>query len=203
MRILPQAVSDLIDAFASLPGIGPKSASRLAFSLLKRDNADLIRFGNYIKNLKNDLAFCEICQNITISTPCDICKSSDRQKNIICVVEDTLDVVAIENSGHYQGLYHVLQGVLSPIDGMGPDKIRLNELERRLKGHISEIILATNPTVEGEATALYILRMLKKYPQIKITRLAHGLPIGADLEYADQITLAQALEGRQTLKENK
>lgn len=201
MSTLPEPVTRLIDSLASLPGIGPKSASRLALYLIKSSDQDLKLLSDLLGNLKDSLVNCRICQNIADTSPCPICRNGRRANGIICVVEDALDVVALERSGNFDGRYHVLQGVLSPIDGVGPEQIKIRELEDRLKKEqIKEIILATNPTVEGEATALFITRKLAKstnHP--KITRLAHGLPVGADLEYADEVTLARALAGRQAL----
>lgn len=203
MNVLPKPITDLIEALASLPGVGPKSASRLAFNLLRRDSHELEQFGDRIKNLKSQIVTCRTCHNIASHDPCDFCQDSTRQRDVICIVEDALDVVAIEKSGQFKGRYHVLQGVLSPIEGIGPDQIKLKELEQRLKSEpIKELIIATNPTVEGEATALFISRFAKKYGDIIMTRLAHGLPIGADLEYADEITLSRALENRQRLKQS-
>ncbi|MFO0702560.1 MAG: recombination mediator RecR [Candidatus Andersenbacteria bacterium] len=205
MAVLPQPVTDLVEAFASLPGIGPKSASRLAFYLLRQDEATLSRFGERVTNLRKQLVTCTTCQNIASQDPCDLCRDPSRDTSLVCVVEDALDVVALEKSGQFRGRYHVLQGVLSPLDGIGPEQLKVRELEHRLidagKGDadatIKEVVLALNPTVEGEATALFIQRRLQEVaPSAKVTRLAHGLPVGADLEYADEVTLARALEGR-------
>jgi len=199
MSALPRPILELIESFAKLPGIGPKSASRLALHLLKQPDEELSHFGEQIKTLRSQLTTCDICQNIASGSPCDICRDKARDQALLCIVEDPLDVVALEKSGHFRGRYHVLHGVLSPIDGVGPEQIKLRELETRFaKDKINEVILATNPTIEGEATALYIRRRLEKYSSIKVTRLAHGLPVGADLEYADEVTLARALDGRQS-----
>jgi recombination protein RecR len=200
MSVLPQPILDLIESFASLPGIGPKSASRLVFHLLKREPQELAVFGERITSLKSKLRTCQQCQNIALQTPCSICSDPGRDQNILCVVEDTLDVVALEKSGQFRGLYHVLHGVLSPIEGIGPDQLKIKELEQRMKQPIKEVIIATNPTVEGEATALYISRRIKALSGATISRLAHGLPVGADLEYADEITLGRALSGRQSIE---
>jgi len=207
MAVLPQPVTDLIEAFASLPGIGPKSASRLAFYLLRQDQASLARFGERVSRLREKLVTCTTCQNIATQDPCDLCRDSSRDASTVCVVEDALDVVALERSGQFRGRYHVLQGLLSPLDGVGPEQIKVRELEQRLgggtkgSGDIKELVLALNPTVEGEATALFIQRRLKTIaPDVRVTRLAHGLPVGADLEYADEITLARALEGRTSVQ---
>lgn len=211
MAVLPQPVTDLIEAFASLPGIGPKSASRLAFYLLRQDQASLARFGERVSHLREKLVTCTTCQNIATQDPCDLCRDSSRDPSLVCVVEDALDVVALERSGQFRGRYHVLQGLLSPLDGVGPEQIKVRELEQRLSddtsgtgkaaGTIKELVLALNPTVEGEATALFIQRRIKTIaPDVRVTRLAHGLPVGADLEYADEVTLARALEGRTTVE---
>lgn len=209
MAVLPQPVTDLIEAFASLPGIGPKSASRLAFYLLRQDSASLKRFGERVSSLRDKLVTCTTCQNIATQDPCDLCRDSSRDASIVCVVEDALDVVALEKSGQFHGRYHVLQGLLSPLDGVGPEQIKVRELERRISGAggkdaatIKELVLALNPTVEGEATALFVQRRIVALaPKISVTRLAHGLPVGADLEYADEITLGRALAGRTAVQE--
>ena len=205
MAVLPPPVTELIESFAGLPGIGPKSASRLAFYLLKQDQATLERFGERIARLRQKLVTCGTCQNIATQDPCDLCRDPSRDTAIVCVVEDALDVVALEKSGQFKGRYHVLQGLLSPLDGIGPEQIKVRELEYRLAAKtgtspIQELVMALNPTVEGEATALFIQRRINLIaPKVHITRLAHGLPVGADLEYADEITLARALEGRTSI----
>ncbi len=202
MSTLPVSVTRLIESLASLPGIGPKSASRLALYLIKLSDQELSSLSNLLGDLKDNLQNCSICQNISDASPCPICRDDKRANGIICVVEDALDVVAIERSGHFRGRYHVLQGVLSPIDGIGPDNLTIKNLEKRLKEEqVDEVILATNPTVEGEATALHLTKLIKACSNTKITRLAHGLPVGADLEYADEVTLAQALDGRRDFKQ--
>lgn len=196
MRVIPQNVQKLIDEFASLPGIGPKTAQRLTFYLLRSSDKDLGEFGSAVLDLKKDIVTCSTCSNIAESDPCHICDDQRREKTNICVVEEPLDVVAIEKTGKFQGLYHVLGGVISPIEGVGPDDLFIKELIGRLKdSDVEEIILATNPSVEGEATALYIQKLVNPL-DIKITRIARGLPVGGDLEYADEVTLSRAIEGR-------
>jgi len=199
MPILPQPLQDLIEAFEALPGIGPKSASRLAFYLLKAPEYLAENLALALAQLKSHTATCTVCCNITLAGQdvCDICASEQRDDHTICVVEDPLDVLALERTGGYLGRYHVLHGVLSPIDGIGPDQLRIQELLTRLEGSaVTEIILATNPSMEGDATALYLERKLAP-SGIRITRLARGLPVGSDLEYADANTLLRALAGRQ------
>jgi len=204
VAILPQPILEVIESLSSLPGIGPKSASRLAFHLLRLDDNTLKRFGTQIQDLKNNLVTCQRCQNIASNDPCDICRDSSRNQSILCIIEDALDVVALEKAGHFKGHYHVLHGLLSPIDGIGPAQLKIAELEKRLQTEkIQEVILALNPTVEGEATVLYLTKRIGALISVKITRLAHGLPVGADLEYADEITLARALEGRRIVKSSE
>jgi recombination protein RecR len=195
----------LIESLASLPGIGPKSASRLAFHLLKQDANGLTEFGRRISELRTNLVTCATCHNIASESPCVICRDPGRDKSLLCVVEDALDVVALERSGQFRGRYHLQGGVLSPLEGIGPEQLKLRELEERVsKEGFKEVILALNPTVEGEATAHFVSKRLQQalstqkngVSPLKITRLAHGLPTGADLEYADETTLAHALEGR-------
>ncbi|MFH0831007.1 MAG: recombination mediator RecR [Parcubacteria group bacterium] len=197
MSVLPQPVIELIESFARLPGIGPKRASRLAFYLLKADQSDLDRFAQQVSQLKKMTVRCRMCQAIATSSPCETCKDPARDASKLCVLEDTLDLVALERSGRYRGRYHVLGGVLSPIDGIGPEQLSLPALTQRLKTEpLTEVIIATNPTVEGEATALYVTKIIRQNSKAKVTRLAHGLPVGADLEYADEVTLGRALDGR-------
>ncbi|GIM45996.1 recombination protein RecR [Collibacillus ludicampi] len=202
MLYYPQPISDLIDGFMRLPGIGPKTAQRLAFHVLSMNEDDVIGIAKALVNAKRHLHYCSQCCNITDVDPCRICRDPSRNRQLLCVVQDAKDVVAMEKTREYTGLYHVLQGAISPIEGIGPDKIRITELLRRLQTpeaqEIKEIILATNPNIEGEATAMYISRLLKP-TGIKITRIAHGLPVGGDLEYADEVTLSKALEGRREL----
>jgi len=201
MPLLPKPLERLILALERLPGIGPKTASRLAFYLLKVQDEYVADLSASIASVKSGTALCEVCFNIMEAgrKKCRICEDNKRDQEIICVVEEPLDVLALEKTVGFFGLYHVLQGALSPIEGIGPDDIRIFELENRVKqGVIKEVIVATNPSMEGDATALYIRQRLEKYP-IKLTRLARGLPVGGDLEYADQNTLLRALAGRQLL----
>lgn len=186
----------LIEQFERLPGIGRKSAQRLAFYVLNMPKEQAKKFSSAILNAHDNIKRCNICCNLTDSEKCSICSNTSRNQNIICVVEDTRDVMAIERTGEFDGLYHVLHGVISPMNGIGPDDLSIKELIARLKNpDISEIIMATNPTVEGEATSMYLSRLIKPM-NIRTTRLAYGVPVGAVLEYADEITLSKALEGR-------
>lgn len=200
---IPKAISSLIDSFEKLPGIGPKSAQRLAYYLLRVPQNELSQFGENLVNLKKSTVLCSLCRNVGETNPCHICSDEFRDKKTILVVENPLDLVAFERSGKYRGLYHVLHGAISPLDNIGPDEIYTGDLLKRLtdqKSSISEIIIATNPTMEGEATAMYLTKEIKKIKkEIKITRLGMGVPTGADLEYADELTLTQALEGRRQL----
>ncbi len=198
-NILPAPVQRLIDEFARLPGIGPKSASRLTFFLLRGATDQALDLAEALQALKEHTQFCSVCFNITEDDPCQICQDEGRDQHILCVVEEPLDVVAIERSRAFNGRYHILHGAISPVEGIGPEDLRVAELAERVKkGNFTEIILATNPTLEGESTALYIQRRLVGF-NIKLTRLARGLPVGGDLEYTDEITLGRALEGRQEL----
>lgn len=195
-NFLPKSIRALIEEFSKLPGIGPKSAQRLAMHLLHSPENRVKDLGEAVIGLKTNVTFCETCWNIAEQNPCRVCTDDSRNKSMICVVEEVLDANAIEKTGQYNGLYHVLHGVLSPIDGIGPDQLKIEALIKRLKdGDVSEVILATNPSLEGETTALYIQRQLHNF-DIKITRIARGLPIGGDLEYADEVTLSKALNGR-------
>lgn len=199
--ILPEPLQKLINAFERLPGIGPKSASRLAFFLLRADASFSDDLAESLTGLKDKVSFCEECFNITMAGRelCEVCESPQRDDGVICVVEEALDVLALERTGGYFGKYHVLHGVMSPIEGIGPDDIKIRPLiERVSRGEIKEIILATNPSMEGDTTAMYIQQQLEPY-QVRITRLARGLPVGGDLEYADQNTLLRALAGRQEM----
>jgi len=190
-------VARLIQEFHKLPGVGPKSAQRLTYYLLRAPQEEAQALAQAILEVKEKIAFCTICENVTDTDPCLICADSQRDRSIICVVEEPLDILALERSGSYHGLYHVLHGVISPMDGIGPEDLKVEELLGRLKGGgVSEVILATNPNLEGEATAMYLNRLLRPLG-LRVTRLARGLPTGADLEYADDLTLARALEGRQ------
>ena len=202
MNILPTSIQTLIAELSSLPGIGPKSAERLTFYLLKQDNDKLSDFSQAIKELKADIKNCSICHNFAEKDPCPICSDQNRDQTKICVVSEPLDVVALEKTHDYDGVYHVLQGAISPIDGIGPEELTVKELIRRVTGkNVQEIILATSPTTEGEATSLYISKLLNQ-AKVKITRIARGLPIGGDLEYADEATLSRALEGRKEYGRN-
>jgi recombination protein RecR len=195
---LPRPVGRLIDAFARLPGIGPKTASRLTYYLLKAPEGESLELAQALQEMHRGTAQCSVCLNITEAgeDPCAICRDPGRNGTLICVVEAPLDVVAIERTQAFRGRYHVLHGALSPVDGIGPDDLRIEELVVRIAGGgVQEVILATNPTLEGEATALFLRRKLESFP-LKMTRLARGLPSGGDLEYADANTLSQALEGR-------
>jgi len=201
MRTLPEPVQDLIDAFARLPGIGPKTASRLAFYLLRAPDEMSRTLAEALQGIKSATGLCTICFNITHAGQevCDICASSERDDSIICVVEEPLDVIALERTAGFVGRYHVLHGVLSPIEGIGPDDIKIAPLLQRLKtGTIKEVILATNPSMEGDATALYLHQRITPLG-VRVTRLARGLPVGGDIEYADQNTLLRALAGRQEM----
>ena len=193
MRVA-KAVTSLIEAFERLPGVGPKTAARLAYYLLHVPQSELDRFSAAIGNLKIRTMECSVCRNISETDPCDICSDIGRNKEIICVVEQPLDVLAIERGDGYKGVYHVLHGVIDPLHNIGPEEIKIDELVQRCKGaKVQEVILALNPNMEGEATCLYLKRLLGG---VKVTRLAHGLPIGGDIEYADDRTLAHAMEGR-------
>lgn len=189
-------LSKLIDQFEKLPGIGRKTAQRLAFFLLNLPKEQTDEFASAIIEAKKAMHYCKICQDLTDKDICRICDSPARNKSIICVVEQPRDIVSFEKTREYDGMYHVLHGVISPMDGVGPDRIKIKELLSRIKGdEVKEIIMATNPDVEGEATAMYISRLCKPMG-IKVTRIAYGIPVGGDLEYADEITLSRALEGR-------
>ncbi|MGM9936136.1 MAG: recombination mediator RecR [Candidatus Ornithomonoglobus sp.] len=194
-------IDELIEKFERLPGIGHKSAERIAFYILEQmSGEDAEQMAGSIVKAKKSIRLCERCQNLTDESPCSICSSPKRDKSVICVVEGPEDVSAIENTHEYNGLYHVLHGALSPMDGIGPDDIKINELLLRLtEGEAQEIILATNPTVNGTATAVYISKLLAPF-DVKVTRIAHGIPIGSDIEYADKITIIKAMESRQEMK---
>jgi recombination protein RecR len=197
--VLPETVERLINEFARLPGIGPKSASRLTFYLLRASGEQALDLADALRDLKERTRFCSVCYNITEQDPCLICQDETRDSHILCVVEEPLDVLAIERSRAYNGRYHVLHGAISPVEGIGPEDLRVDELVDRVrKGDFQEVILATNPTLEGESTALYLQRRLSG-SNLRLTRLARGLPVGGDLEYTDEITLGRALEGRENL----
>jgi recombination protein RecR len=198
MKITPAPVTRLIEEFSRLPGIGPKSASRLTFYLLRHPPQQTLDLAQALRELHEKVIFCSQCFNIGESDPCTICAHEQRDRSIICVVEEPLDVLAIERTRDYLGLYHVLNGVIAPAEGIGPEELKIAELVARVKAaadQLREIIIATNPTLEGEATAMYIARQLQGTP-FKLTRLARGLPAGGDIEYADEITLSRALSGR-------
>jgi len=195
LRYSSEAVERAIHELSKLPGIGRKSAQRHVFYLLKVSEEEVNALAQSIIDLKIKVRHCSICFNITEQDPCPFCTSETRNRAIICVVEEANDVVALEKTGEYKGLYHVLGGVLSPLDGIGPDDLHIKELLTRVDEHVKEIIIATNPSTEGEATAIYLSKLLKPF-NIKMTRIARGIPVGADLEYADEVTLSRALEGR-------
>jgi recombination protein RecR len=199
---IPKALERVVESFERLPGIGPKSAQRLGFYLLHVPQSDLEDFADALINLKKNTKMCAICFNIGTTELCDVCADPERDNGTICVVEDALDVLAFEKSDKYKGVYHVLHGVVDPLNSIGPDDIYIPQLMKRLRetenrGQIKEIIVATNPTMEGEATAMYIVKQLKiENGDLRITRIGRGLPVGADIEYADEVTLGRALEGR-------
>ncbi|CAJ1317184.1 recombination mediator RecR [Paenibacillus sp. PK4536] len=195
----PEPIAKLIEAFTHLPGVGPKTAGRLAFHVLRMKEDDVIDFAKALVNVKRNLHYCSVCGNITDTDPCQICQDKTRDASVICVIQEAKDLVAMERTREFDGYYHVLHGAISPIEGIGPDDIKLKELLNRLSDErVQELILATNPNIEGEATAMYISRLVKPF-NIKVTRIAHGLPVGGDLEYADEVTLSKALEGRREL----
>ncbi len=196
MSALAKPVARLIDEFSRLPGVGPKTASRLTFYLLRAPSEQAEALAEALRDLKANLVFCRECFNISETSVCSICADERRDRGVICVVEEPLDVLAIERTGDYKGLYHVLHGAISPMDGVGPGDLRINELIERLRRQLAqEVILATNPNMEGDATAMYLATLLRPLG-VSITRLGRGLPVGGDLEYADEMTLARALEGR-------
>lgn len=192
-------LAQLIEFFQKFPGIGPKSAQRMAFHLLKMPLGEVKRFSQILVEAKENIHYCSICFNMSASNPCEICSDTRRDKSVICVVAETKDLIAIEKTREYKGLYHVLQGTLSPLDGIGVEDIRIKELlVRAADENIKEVILALSPSVEGEATSMYITKLLKPF-NIKISRIAFGIPVGSDLEFADEITLAKAIEGRRLI----
>ena len=193
------AIQDLIDELGRLPGIGPKSAQRIAFHIIQSEKVDISRLVEVLRTVKEKVKFCSECGNLSEEELCRICRDERRDKNVICVVEESKDVIAIEKTREFRGKYHVLGGAISPIDGIGPEQLRIKELLTRLQSSdIEEVIIATDPNLEGEATATYLSRLLKPLG-IKISRLASGLPVGGDLEYADEVTLGRAFEGRKAL----
>ena len=200
---VPKAILNLVEAFERLPGIGPKTAQRLTFYLLHVPQGMLDEFASSLQNLKKNTVLCSICFNVSEKDPCPLCSDVNRDHSTICVVEQPLDVLAFDRNGHYKGVYHVLHGSISPLNNIGPDDVKISELVKRIsenQSEIHEIILATNSNMEGEATSMYIAKELAKYKiqntKFRITRLAHGLPVGGDVEYADEVTLQRALEGR-------
>jgi recombination protein RecR len=193
----PPAVTDLIGELKRLPGIGQKTAERLSFFLMRGKAEQANKLAGAIQNLKEKIVLCSVCHGITESDPCDICSNSSRDHSQICVVEEPHDVYVMENMGYFKGVYHVLMGVISPLDGIGPDDLNIEGLKEKVgKPAIREVILATNPDMEGESTAVYISKVLKCFPAVKVTRIARGLPVGSDIEYADSVTLLKSLEGR-------
>ncbi len=192
-------LAKLVEQFRRLPGIGPKSATRLAYHILAMDREQSRQLAEAIIEAKEKIGYCSVCFNLTDCDPCQVCSSDNRDVGLVCVVEEPQDVAAMERTREYRGRYHVLHGSLSPLDGVGPDELRLKELLARMQGgEIKEVIMATNPDVEGEATAMYVARLLKPLG-VKVTRLGHGLPVGGDLEYADEVTLSKALENRREM----
>ena len=200
MRQYPKPLKKLINELSKLPGIGGKTAQRLAFHILALEESEATSLANSIVNAKRSLHYCSVCGNLTDTDPCEICSDESRDRTKVCVVETPQDVIAMERIREFKGLYHVLHGAISPVEGIGPNDINLKSLITRLQQHdeIDEIIVATNPNIEGEATAMYIARLLKQ-SGIKVTRIAHGIPVGGDLEYADEVTLLKAMEGRREI----
>lgn len=196
MLSLPKSLTRVIQELSKLPGIGPKTAQRLAFHLLKKEQMDLNQLGNSISDMKKDIIFCGRCHTMAETNPCSICGDSQRDQKIICVVEEPLDAIALDKTRQFKGLFHVLGGVLNPMEGIGPDQLTIAQLVQRISDEGTvEIIIATNPTLEGETTALHLSKILKPL-EVRLTRIARGLPMGGDLEYADEVTLSRALEGR-------
>lgn len=190
-------VQDLIDELGRLPGVGPKSAQRIAFHLLAAEPADVTRLQEVLQKVKEGVVFCEVCGNVSEGTTCRICSDPRRDPTLVCVVEEPKDVLAVERTREFKGRYHVLGGALDPLSGVGPDQLRVRELLTRIgRDEITEVIIATDPNTEGEATATYLVRMLRDFPGLNVTRLASGLPMGGDLEFADELTLGRALSGR-------
>lgn len=197
MARLPSSLQKLIHELSKLPGIGPKTAQRLAFYLLKKDSIDLNSLSSAISDIKTGVVYCSVCHMMSDSDPCPIDSDERRDKSLVCVVEETLDALALDKGGSFNGVFHVLNGVLNPLEGIGPDKLEIDSLIKRAEdGQIKEIIIAVNPSLEGETTAMHLAKLLKAFPNIKVTRIARGLPMGGDLEYADDITLMRAMEGR-------
>lgn len=195
MDFYPIAIEKLIEEFAKLPGVGYKTAQRLTLHVLNLPREEVNEFAEALVKARGTIKYCSVCGNYTDTDPCGICSNPSRDKSTICVIEQPKDIISLEKVKEYNGVYHVLHGVISPMSGKGPDDIKLKELVRRINQDVKEIIVATNPNVEGEATAMYISRILKPLG-VKVTRIAHGVPVGGDLEYADEVTLSKALEGR-------
>lgn len=197
--IYPKSIATLIEHFQKFPSVGPKSAQRMAFYMLRMPESEVQKFAQAVVEAKRNTKTCEVCFNLSSSSPCEICQNTKRDRSIICVVAETKDLIAIEKTNEFKGLYHVLQGLISPMDGIGADDIRIKELLNRLTSdEVKEVILALPPSVEGEATSLYLGKLIKPFG-IMISRIAFGLPVGADLEYADEITIAKAIEGRREI----
>lgn len=190
-----ETLQQLIDEFARLPGVGRKTAQRLALFVLKQPREQVVRMAEALVNVKDRIRYCSVCWNITEIDPCAVCTGARRERDIVCVVEEPNDVIALEKTNEFRGLYHVLGGSLSPLDGVGPDDLKIRELLRRVDGSVKEVILALNPNVEGEATTMYLTRLLKPLG-VRVTRIARGIPVGGDLEFTDEETLGRALEGR-------
>jgi recombination protein RecR len=195
---LPGPLTKLIEELQHLPGIGPKGAQRLAFHILKTPREETERLVDAVRDVKERVTYCSVCNNITDDDPCAFCRSEERDRRVICVVEEPQNVAAVEKTREFRGVYHVLMGALSPLQGIGPDDLKIGTLLERVANGVQEVILATNPNVEGEATAIYLARLLKPLG-VKVTRIAMGLPVGSDLEYADEVTINKALEGRREL----
>lgn len=195
MEFYPVAIEKLIEEFAKLPGIGYKTAQRLTIHILNRPEEEVREFAKALVRARGTIKYCSVCGNYTDKDPCAICGNPNRDKSLICVVEQPKDIMSIERVQEFNGVYHVLHGTISPMAGRGPEDIRLKELVRRMNGEVSEVIVATNPNLEGEATAMFISKILKPFG-VKVTRIAHGIPVGGDLEYADEVTLSKAMEGR-------
>jgi len=199
MAKFPEPMARLIDELKKLPGVGSKSAQRLAFHILRAGDEDAELLASAIRDVKAQLRLCSVCNNITDVDPCVYCSSAVRNQRLICVVEEPTNIAAIEKTRHYNGVYHVLHGALSPLHGVGPEQLRISNLGRRVEsGSVDELILATNPTVEGEATATYLSKLFKS-SEVKVTRIATGVPVGSDIEYADEVTMQKAMEGRREL----
>ena len=199
MSIYTPALQKLIDELGKLPGVGPKSAQRIAFHLIKIPEQDALSLADAIQQAKQKVRFCETCFNMSDEAICEICSDTQRDSSLVCVVEEPRDIVALERTREYKGLYHVLQGAINPIDGIGPEQLKIRELLERLKGNtVVEVILCTNPNIEGEATAMYLAKLIEPLG-IQVSRIASGLPVGGDLEYADELTLGRALEGRRNI----